>query len=119
MAALPKRGANPQPEQRRHSRFRYIGVVFLAWNEPDGENYVMGRCLDISVGGLGVEVARRIAVNTVVKVRAGWVSLDGPATVRHIMQVGGVFQLGLELKHPLPPEVLAKLVASNPEAGES
>jgi hypothetical protein len=119
MADSPKRGKDYQPEQRRYSRFRYIGVVFLSWTEPDGENYVMGKCLDISEGGLGVEVARRIAVNTEVKVHADWVNLDGAATVQHVSRAGGVFQLGLKLKKPLPPGVLEKLVTAKREAGES
>jgi hypothetical protein len=74
-------------------------VIFLSWSEAGGENYVMGRCLDISVGGLGVEVAKRIHVGTSVRVRADC----------------GVFQLGLELKQPLPPEVLAKVVTPDQE----
>ncbi len=61
----------------------------------------MGKCLDISVGGLGVEVAKRIPVGTEVRVRADWVNLDGVATVRHIRERGGVFHTGLELKRPL------------------
>jgi hypothetical protein len=79
----------------------------------------MGRCLDISEGGLGVEIARRIAVGTHVRVHADWVSLNGAATVRHVTAVGGVFQLGLELKQPLSPEVLAAIVAPGPKGDES
>jgi hypothetical protein len=86
----------------------------LSGIESDGENYVMGRCLDISEGGLGVQVARRISVGTEVRIRADWVNLDGEATIRHIRRGGGVFQLGLELKQRLAPEFLAKLVASAP-----
>jgi hypothetical protein len=104
------RGGDPHQEQRKASRFRYVGVIFLSWTEPGGENYVMGRCLDISVGGLGVEVAKRIPVGTEVRVRADWVNLDGAATVRHIRERGGVFHTGLELKRPLSPEVLAKVI---------
>ncbi len=70
-------------EERRSSRFRYGGVIFLSWIEPDGENSVMGRCLNVSAGGLGIEVAKRIPVGTEVRVRADWVKLDGAATVRH------------------------------------
>ena len=105
-----ERNSDAQPEQRRASRFRYVGVIFLAWTEADGENHVMGRCLDISVTGLGVEVARRIFVGTEVRVRADWMNLDGIATVRHSRERGGVFQIGLELKRPLSPEILAKVI---------
>jgi hypothetical protein len=109
MADSDERNVDPGREQRRVARFRYIGVIFLSWIEPDGDNHVMGRCLDISVGGLGVEVARRISVGTEVRVRADWVKLDGIATIRHSRERGGVFHLGLELKRPLPPEALANM----------
>jgi hypothetical protein len=111
-------GERSAGEQRRASRFRYIGVIFLSWIEPGGDNHVMGRCLDISEGGLGVEVARRIFVGTEVRVQADWVILDGVATVRHSRELGGVFHLGLQLKQPLRPEILAELVASSSEVGE-
>jgi len=110
MADSAERRAEPQQGQRRASRFRYFGVIFLSWIEPGGENYVMGRCLDISISGLGVEVAKRIPVGTEVRVRADWVSLDGAAMVRRVREGGGAFQMGLELKRPLSPEVLATVV---------
>jgi|SRR5579862_1043179 hypothetical protein len=110
-------GQRSAGEERRASRFRYIGVIFLSWTEPGGDNHVMGRCLDISEGGLGVEVARRIFVGTEVRVQADWVILNGVATVRHSRELGGVFHLGLQLKQPLSRETLEKLVASSPEAG--
>jgi hypothetical protein len=116
MADSAERGTDSGHEQRRASRFRYVGVIFLSWIEPSGKNYVMGRCLDISVGGLGVEVAKRIHVGTEVSVRADWVDLDGAATVRHSRERGGVFYIGLELKRPLSPEVLAKVVTPDPIA---
>jgi hypothetical protein len=114
MADSAEGGADSRPEQRRALRFRHVGAVFLSWIEPGGENHVMGRCLDISVGGLGVEVAKRIRVGTEVRVRADWVNLDGAATVRHSREQGGVFHIGLELTRPLPPEVLAKVVTPDP-----
>ena len=106
MAVPDDRG--PGSEKRQDLRFRFMGVVFLHWIEADDENYVMGKCVDISMGGLGVEVALRIPVGTEVKVRAEWVNLDGSATVRRASRRGAVFQIGLQLKHPLDPDVLAK-----------
>jgi hypothetical protein len=73
--------------------FRYVGVIFISWIAPGGDNHVMGRCRDISVGGLGVEVAKRIHVGNEVRVRADWVNLDGAATVRHSREQSGVSTL--------------------------
>jgi hypothetical protein len=112
-------GERTAGEQRRYLRFRYIGVIFLSWVEPDGNNHVMGRCIDISEGGLGIEISRRISVGAEVRVRADWVKLDGIANVRHIREQGGGFQIGLELKEPLPSEALAELAASEPAGSQS
>jgi hypothetical protein len=119
MAVSDESRAAARYEQRRSPRFRYFGAIFLSWIGPRGKNHVMGRCLDISEGGLGVEIASRISVDTVVTVRAEWANLDSTATVRHITQRVGVFQLGLELKQPLPPEVVKKLVAPGSEENKS
>jgi hypothetical protein len=115
MAASNEVGAVVGHDQRRSPRFRHFGAIFLSWMGPRGKNYVMGRCVDISAGGLGVEIASRLSLNTEVTVRAEWANLNGAATVRHIANRGGVFHLGLELKNPFPPEVLAKLVALGSE----
>jgi hypothetical protein len=108
--AVPSEGdPGARRDQRQAPRYRYLGVIFLSWIEPDGENHVMGRCLDISEGGLGVEIRRRVAVGTEVRVRADWVKLDGAATVRHLIGRNGAFHIGLQLKQPLSTESLAQL----------
>jgi hypothetical protein len=101
-------------EQRRSPRFRYIGVIFVSWIGPRGRNHVMGRCLDISEGGLGIEIASYISADTEVRVRAEWANLDGEARVRHVTNEGGVFHLGLELREPFSPEVVAKIAEPDP-----
>jgi len=108
--------ATRRQQQRVSPRFRYFGAIFLSWTGPRGKNAVMGRCFDISANGLGVEVAARISVGTEVTVRAEWVNLNSSATVRHIAQKGGAFQLGLELDRSLPPELLKKLVLPDSES---
>lgn len=82
--------------------------------DAHNKNYVMGKCLDISEGGVGIELGRRISVGTEVTVRADWVSLDDKATVRHVTERGAVFHLGLQFKHALRTDVVAQLVAPTP-----
>jgi hypothetical protein len=113
MAVSDDSNSQPPPQQRRSLHFRYFGAIFLSWIGPGGKNYAMGRSFDISEHGLGVEIAIRISVDSVVTVRAEWAQLDNTAIVRRIVPRGGVFQLGLELKQPLAPEVLAQLVDPN------
>lgn len=119
MAVSDESNAGLSHEQRRSPRFRYFGAIFLSWIGPHGKNHVIGRCLDISEGGLGIEIATRISVNTEVTVRAEWANLDSTATVRHLAQRAGVFHLGLELKQRFPPEVVTKLVAQGSNEDKS
>jgi hypothetical protein len=98
------------PESRRHPRFHYRGVVFISWKMFDGQkNFALGRCLDVSEQGLGLELSARIPVGSFVRVRAYRLNLDGSATVRHVTRRPGGYGLGLELSQPLDPDVLLEL----------
>jgi hypothetical protein len=104
-------------ESRRHQRFQYGGVVFISWRTFDGQrNYALGRCLDVSEQGLGLELSARIPVGSFVKLRAYKLNLDGSATVRHIARLPVGYGLGLELSQPLDPDVLAELGESQTDA---
>jgi len=98
------------PENRRHPRIQYAGIVFISWKTFDGQkNCALGRCLDVSEHGLGLELSARIPVGSFVKVRAYKLNLDGSATVRHVSRRPGGYGLGLELSQPLDPDVLLEL----------
>ena len=100
-------------ESRRHPRFQYYGVVFISWKMFDGQrNYALGKCLDVSERGLGLELSARIPVGSFVRVRAYGLNLDGSATVRHVARRVGGYGLGVELSKSLDSDVLAKLSAS-------
>jgi hypothetical protein len=98
------------PENRRHPRIRYAGIIFISWKTFDGQkNHALGRCLDVSRQGLGLELSTRIPVGSFVKVRAYRLNLDDSATVRHVIRRPGGYGLGLELSRPLDADVLAEL----------
>ena len=102
---------------RRHQRFQYQGVVFISWKMFHGErNYALGRCLDVSEQGLGLELSARVPVGSFVRVRAYELNIDCSATVRHIARRAAGYGLGLELSEPVDAEVLATLGASELEA---
>jgi len=97
-------------ENRRHPRIHYGGIVFISWKTFDGQkNCALGRCLDVSEQGLGLELSARIPVGSFVRVRAYRLNLDGSATVRHVTRRPGGYGLGLELSQPLEPDVLSEL----------
>jgi hypothetical protein len=97
-------------ENRRHPRFQYRGVVFISWKMFDGQkNCALGRCLDVSEQGLGLELSARIPVGSFVRVRAYKLNLDCSATVRHVSRRPVGYGLGLQLSQPLEPDVLSEL----------
>jgi hypothetical protein len=100
------------PEGRRYARVQYEGLVFISWKTFDGQrNYALGKCIDVSSLGVGVELSIRIPVGSFVRVRAYGLNLDGSATVRNVSRQAGRYVLGLELSAPLDSEVLNHLCA--------
>lgn len=106
-------------EQRRRSRFQYFGLVSICWTSHGERNYVLGRCLDISEHGIGLELPNRLPIGSNVTVQADWLSLSGPAAVRHAVRRAGVYVLGLEFETPLREDVLQSLLATQETAQPS
>jgi hypothetical protein len=100
------------PEERRSARFQYFGLVFIAWTSHGERNHVLGRCLDISEHGIGLQLPKALPVGSPVTVQADWLSLSGSATVRHVTKRAGIFVLGLEFVVPLPQDTLDGLLSS-------
>ena len=100
-------------EFRRYPRILYSGVVFISWKTFDGQrNHAMGRALDVSERGIGIELATRIPAGSFIRIRAYGLNLDGSGTVHRVSRRIGRYVLGLELSEPLNPNVLAELAAS-------
>ena len=100
-------------ERRRYPRIPYAGMVFISWKTFDGHrNHVLGRALNVSQGGIVVDLATRIPVGSLVKVRAYGLNLDGLATVKRVSWVTVGYVLGLELSKAIDSSVLAELSAS-------
>ena len=100
-------------ERRRYARTSHSGLVFISWKIKSGpRNHVLGRALNVSERGIVVEVATRVPPDTVVKVRAYGLNVDGTATVRRVTRVMGGHILGLELDHAIDASVLAELSVS-------
>ena len=100
-------------ELRRYLRIRYSGVIFISWKTVNGQrNHVLGRILNVSAQGIGLELATRIPKGSFIRVRAYGLTLDGSATVRRVVQRDGVYVLGLELSESLDPNMLGQSSAS-------
>ena len=107
-------------DRREHVRIPYSGVIFISWKTFQGDsNHVLGKCLDVSEAGIGLELSARIPVGSFVKVRAYGLNLDCSAIVRRIVRRPGGYRLGLTLSKPLEQEILAELSLPLPEMSTS
>ena len=103
-------------DRREHVRIAYSGVIFISWKTFQGDsNHVLGKCLDVSEAGIGLELSARIPVGSFVKVRAYGLNLDCSAIVRRIVRRPGGYLLGLTLSKPLDPDILSELSDRMPE----
>src|SRR5262249_22746823 len=102
-------GAIAKSDNRLHTRISYSGVLFMSWCKDGMRNCAWGKCRDVSIHGLGVEVPKRIPAGTVVNVRAQELGLDGSGVVRYIDVETDKYLLGLELQQPLSQDILDKL----------
>jgi hypothetical protein len=89
------------PLIRSGERKLYNGVVFLSWQDRQGENRsVRGRCVDISPSGAKVQTTEPLEVRSTVSVRGENHGFFGTATVRHCSRVGAKYMVGLEFSAP-------------------
>ena len=99
-------------ENRCYPRLRYVGFMFISWIHQGNRNHVLGKCLEMSRQGIGLELPKCIPVGTPITVRAGWLDLDGAATVRHSSRHQGKYLLGIELREALQPDIWDQIVAA-------
>ena len=99
-----------QKDIRRHHRIPYLGPVRISWEGTNGcPKYAQARCLDISEGGLRIEVPEPIPVRSRVSICADRINLAGSATVKHVVRQGAKYVLGLELSQVLRDQALARI----------
>ena len=92
----------PKRENRRHLRVSYAGAVGISWEDERGlSKYAKAKCLDVSEGGLRIEMTEPIPVLSRLSLRADQINLGGAASVRHISSRGCKYVLGLNLSPTL------------------
>jgi PilZ domain-containing protein len=94
---------------RTHSRIPFVSPIRLSWEDSAVPRFASGKCLDISQGGLHVEITQEIPVGTRVMLSVEKLKLTGPAVVKHVARRGGKFDLGLELSQALHEQTLAAI----------
>ena len=99
-----------QKDSRRYRRIPYLGVVRVGWEDAQGYmKYAQTKCVDISAGGLRIELPEPIPMGSYVTVRADRINMAGRAMVRYKARHGAKFIHGLELSQRLREQALAAL----------
>ena len=86
-----------QENRRQHCRIPYETSMDVSWSFNGESKFAKARCVDISVGGLCLEIAERIPVLTPLRLQADQLDFIGRAAVRHIESRGSKYNVGLEL----------------------
>jgi hypothetical protein len=95
---------------RKHRRKRLIAPVEVSWIAPNGEqSFATGNSIDVSAGGMQVEINARIGLDSTVRVRLNGKEISANATVRHCRQICCWFRIGLEFDGTLVSEDIPAL----------
>jgi hypothetical protein len=95
------RGA-ARSERRKRDRTPFKGAVILCWTDDRGrDNYGGGRCTNISAHGCSIESKEAVPLRTIVSLRIPDLDVSAFASVRHVVQKGMKFNIGLEFGQPV------------------
>ena len=84
-------------DQRRYERVLIGGTIHVGWTNERGEAIVTrGKCIDVSEGGMKIELPAKVPVGTIVNLRAQEARFHGSGSVRYCRAKGLVYHLGLE-----------------------
>jgi len=98
----------PANERRRTVRFPYRGAVLMVWDaDYRHTKYVRAKVLEISEGGVRIEIAEPLAVDATVSFRAERSDLFGSVVVKHSVRCGSKYVLGLEFSRKLRDQAAA------------
>jgi|GraSoiStandDraft_16_1057320.scaffolds.fasta_scaffold1108463_1 hypothetical protein len=105
---VAKRSTLSKKDSRRYPRIPYVGMVRVGWEDAQGHmKYAQTKCVDISAGGLRIELPEPIPMGSYVTVRADRINLAGRAMVRYKARHGAKFIHGLELSQRVREQALA------------
>ena len=88
-------------ESRRYRRIRRSGSIQISWIERGEPRYIRGKYVDVSQGGVRLEIPVPIPAGVVVQLRSESIKISGSARVRHVSRFGARHVIGIELLRPL------------------
>jgi len=87
-------------KRRADTREVVFSPIRVFWEDSAGSAHeVRGHCLDISAGGLRMELRDPIEPGTPIKFEVLTRDLRGEASVRHCMAVGANYEIGVQFRH--------------------
>jgi hypothetical protein len=97
-------------ENRQHQRVPYLGSARISWDDEQGiARFAHAKCINVSEGGLRIEVGEPIPLRSQISLRADQIGIGGSATVRNIAWRGCKYILGLNLSQTQATEILAAI----------
>jgi hypothetical protein len=103
-------------ELRRVDRDSVDGKIRLNWRDQMGATFgSMGRLVEVSTGGVRVDLDRRIEIGLTVQIESSDLKVAGLAVVRHCRQKGMGFRLGLQFGDG--PKQIRRKPSESPAAG--
>ena len=94
---------------RRHRRIPYMGQMRISWEDQGSPRFSMARCIDLSEGGLRIEVSQPVRPGTVIQIGAERIQLAGAACVKRMERYGSKYLLGLQLTQATLGKTVARL----------
>ncbi len=86
-------------KKRADPRLPLSGPIQVSWKyNPVLEQHSQGRCLDVSAGGLKMELPDPIDVSERIRFRVNHVHLAGTASVRYCNRVGRSYVIGVKFR---------------------
>jgi hypothetical protein len=97
-------------ENRQYQRVPYLGSARISWDDEQGiAHFAHAKCINVSKGGLRIEVGEPIPLRSQISLRADQIGIGGSATVRNIAWRGCKYILGLNLSQTQATEILAAI----------
>ena len=107
------RASHVEKTNRQYRRVPYCGPARISWEDEHGlTRFAHGKCIDVSEGGLRIEMSEPLPVRSRISLRADRINLSGSATVRNIRWRGCKYILGLNLTQTQAVEVLSAIRAA-------
>jgi hypothetical protein len=95
---------------RKYQRVLFVSNVHLTWEDSAGApKFAIGKSIDISEGGLQVELLEAIPIGTRVNLNIQRIMLVGTTTVKHSARYGAKYKVHVELSQPLHEKTLAAI----------